>query len=233
MIRRKKMWLLFLLMFVIGCAHTDTTHIENVKFQIVDEATGEPLKNCELNICEFVYFKLKPGAPSPYLDKDADWYISTVVTDNNGIFLLDLSSIEETYIVVEPGKPYDITRFSRTSDLAGTKSVDHIRVTHFRGGLTNRIYDLRGGMVKIIAASSQTVEEPFTRILLTVRKRENELYGEAEAVMLKFQQALKESQWEKALSCCSENVKKKAKEYKSTVVFFRDVVPVEEIILLS
>lgn len=233
MVRQTYRLVLFLLMFAIGYTHADTSHLQNVKFRIVDKATGEPLRNRELNICRFVYFKLKPGVPSPYLRKDADWYITSVVTDNNGIFMLDLSSIEETHIVVEPGKPYYITKFSRTSDLAGTKSIDHVRVTHFHRGLTNRIYDLKRGMVKIIVFSDETTEEPFTEILLTVRKRENELYGEAEEVMLKFQQALQESEWEKALSYCSEKVKAKAKEYESAEAFLRDIAPVEEIIPLS
>jgi hypothetical protein len=162
------------------------------------------------------------------LDKDAEWYITSVVTDKNGVFTLNLSAIEETSIVVEPGKLYDMTRFSRTSDLAGTKSVNHIRVAYFHGGLTKRIYDLRSGMVRTIADSGETVKEPSIEILLTVRKRENEIHGKAETLMLNFQQALKDADWDKAISFCSENVKSKASDYSSTEAFFRNIVPIGE-----
>jgi hypothetical protein len=204
-----------------------------VKFKIVDRTTQDPLKNCELNICKFVYFKLKPATQSPYLDKDADWYITSVVTDENGVFMLDLSLIKETHIVIAPEKLYDTMRFSRVSDMAGTKSVDHIRVTYFSEGLTKRVYDLKKGTVKVIADSGETVEEPFTEILLTATKNENELYGEAEVVMLQFQQALKDSDWDRALGLCSENVKSKVDNYGSAEAFFRDIVPVDEVASLS
>lgn len=233
MIEQKYKIVLLLVIFLIGSGCSDTSHLKNVKFKVVDETTREPLKNRELNICKFVYFKLKLGARSPYLDKDADWYITSVVTDENGVFMLDLSSIKETHIVVEPAMPYNITRFSRASDLAGTKSVNHIRVTHFPEGLTNRIYDLRSGTAKVIADSGETMEEPFTEILLTVRKRENVLSSKAEALMFQFQQALKDSDWDKALGLCSQNVKSKVSDYSLAEAFFKEIVPVDEIASLS
>jgi len=216
--------LLVLSLICFECAHAG--YLENVKFRIVDEATQEPLKNRELNICRFVFFELKLGAPSPYLNKGAPWYITSVVTDGNGVFVLDLSAVKETHIVVEPGKPYNVTGFTRTSDLAGTKSADHIRVA-------GNIYDLRNGMVKIITGSGETEEKPFTEILLSAKKLDNELYGESRVVMLQFQQALRDSKWDEALGYCSDNVKSKANDYNSTEAFFRDVVPVEEIASLQ
>ncbi len=207
MIEQKYKIVLLLVILLIGSGCSDAGYLKNIKFRIIDQTTQEPLKNRKLNICKFVYFKLKPGARSPYLDKDADWYITSIVTDENGLFVLDLSSIKETHIVVEPGRPYDITRFSRTSDLAGTKSVDHIRVTYFQEDLTKRIYDLKGNKVKVISSSGEMVEKPFAEILLTVRKRESVLSSEAEALMFQFQQALKDSDWDKALGLCSQNVK--------------------------
>jgi hypothetical protein len=233
MYNQKYMMALLLIVFLVDFECTCNSYSENVKFKIFDEATLETLKIRELNVCKFVYFKLKPGAESPYLDEDADWYITSVVTDVNGIFELDLSSIKETHIVIEPGKPYDITRFSRTSDFAGTKSVDHIRVSYFHNGLTKRIYDLKNRSVKIITSSGETVEEPFTEILLAVRKHQSGLNNEAKSVMVQFQQALKDSDWNKGLDFCSQNVKSNVEDYNSTEAFFREVVPMDDIVSLS
>lgn len=233
MIHKKHQIALLLSIFLICSALADTGLLASVKFQIIDDATREPLKNRELNICKFFYFKLKSGTPSPYSDKAAEWYITSVVTDENGGFELDLSTIKEKHIVVQPEGPYDITRFSRTCDLTGTNSAGHIKVTYFQHGLTNRIYDLGTGKVKIITDSGMVVEEPFTEILLTTRRRENKLCSESKAVMLQFQRALKSRQWDKALGLCSENVKSKANDYDSAEAFFKDIVPVDEIVALT
>ncbi len=233
MINQKYRTALLSSIFLICFIHADTGLSVSVKFKIINDVTTEPLKNRELNICKFVYFKLKLGTPPPYSDKAAEWYITSVVTDENGGFELDLSTIKEKHIVVQPEGPYDITRFSRTSDLTGTNSVNHIKVTYFQYGLTNRIYDLGTGKVKIITDSGIVTEEPFTEILLTARRRENELCSESKAVMLQFQQALKSRQWDKVLGLCSENVKSKANDYDSTEAFFKDTMPVDEIVSLT
>jgi hypothetical protein len=230
MINQKYRTALLSFIFLICSGRSDSGILESVKFQIIDEATREPLKNCELNICKFL--TLKSGVPSPYSDKAAECYITSVVIDENGIFKLDLSPIKEKHIVVQPRELYDITRFSRTSDLIGTNSVSHVKVTYFQRGLTNKIYDLGTGEVKTITDSGEVTEEPFTEILLEVRRRENELCSESKAVMLQFQQALKSHQWEKALGLCSENVKSKADDYDSAEAFFKDIVPVDEIVSL-
>jgi hypothetical protein len=230
MINQKYRITLLLSIFLILSGRSDSDILESVKFQIIDEATREPLKNCELNICKFL--TLKPGSPSPYSDKAAEWYITSVVTDENGIFKLDLLPIKEKHIVVQPGELYRTTRFSRTSDLIGTNSANHIKVTYFQRGLTNKIYDLDTGKVKIITDSGEVTEEPFTEILLEVRRRENELCSESKAVMLQFQQALKSHHWDKALGLCSENVKSKANDYDSAEAFFKDIVPVDEFVPL-
>lgn len=223
---------LLLFILLIYFFHSDTCLLGNVKFQIIDDATREPLKNCELNICKFVLFKLKHGDQTPYLDKTANWYITSVATDENGKFELDLSSIKEKHIVVQPGELYDITRFSRTSDLTGTNSANHIKVTYFQQGLTNRIYDLSSGKVKIITDSGEVTQEPFTEILLEARKRENGLCNESRAVMFQFQQALKNHQWNKALGLCSNNVKSRANDYDSAEALFKDIVPLDELVSL-
>jgi hypothetical protein len=60
-----------------------------------------------------------------------------------------------------------------------------------------------------------------------------ELADQAKAVMLKFQQALKDSDWERALSLCSQKVKRKAKQSDSAEAFFKSVVPIQEVISFS
>ena len=131
------------------------SHLKNVKFKIIDEVTGKPLKNRELNICRFVYFKLKPGGPSPYLDKKAKWYITSVTTDDEGIFTLDLSSIDAKDIVVEPGGPYNIVRFYRKSSCGAWKKpgvLDCIGIFEERTGTRtsrNLCYDLKTKVVRI------------------------------------------------------------------------------------
>jgi len=143
-------------------------HLKYVKFRIIDN-TGEPLRNRELNICRFVCFKLAIGAPSPYLNKKEDFYIRSVTTDDNGVFILDLSSIDVMDIVVEPGPPYNIVHFWRSSDLTGTQSADHIRVVMNAG---NMIYDLKQKKVKIIPFTGESTERPYEEILLVTRNNE-------------------------------------------------------------
>jgi hypothetical protein len=53
------------------------------------------------------------------------------------------------------------------------------------------------------------------------------------AVMLQFQQALKDCDWEKALSVCSEKVRNKAKESDSAEAFFDSVVPIQQLVSIS
>jgi len=51
--------------------------------------------------------------------------------------------------------------------------------------------------------------------------------------MDQFIQALKESAWERALSCCSEKVRAEAKKYESAEMFFKAVVPIETVVTQS
>jgi hypothetical protein len=87
--------------------------------------------------------------------------------------------------------------------------------------------------------------EKFARLLYQVQEQakwtgyakagvgRRELPEPAKSVMLQFQQALKDSDWEKALSLCSEKVKRKAKQSDSAEVFFKSVVPIQEVISFS
>ena len=117
---------LFCLVFN-ACA--SDTHLAKVRFKIVAEDTGAPLTNHPLDIYYFVY-------DVPFDSKEAPWYITSVTTDSEGVFSLDLSDLEVDYIVVQPGQPYNIVRFERAADLKHTASADHIRVVRFEAGET-------------------------------------------------------------------------------------------------
>jgi len=52
-------------------------------------------------------------------------------------------------------------------------------------------------------------------------------------VMVRFQKAIKDSDWEKALTYCSEKIKSKAEGYDSIETFFKYVLPIDEIAALS
>lgn len=138
---------------------------------MVEEATGRPLQNRQLDIYRFVRSKL---GHEDYTSKDVDYYIASVSTDGNGIFSLDLSSIDAMDIIIQPGKPYNTLRFERSSDIGHTTSADHIRVVRFEPGTTrvtsNMIYDLKRKVVKIIPISGKAVEEPYTEVVLVAQK---------------------------------------------------------------
>ncbi|MBN1972873.1 MAG: M48 family metalloprotease [Sedimentisphaerales bacterium] len=79
------------------------------------------------------------------------------------------------------------------------------------------------------SASGQSVKPK-----LTIKSHEaNGANKEAEALMGKFQQALKDSDFEKAISLCSQKVQSFAKKYQPLEDFFNDVVPIEKIKALS
>jgi len=60
-----------------------------------------------------------------------------------------------------------------------------------------------------------------------------DLCGWADAVLYRFQLAIKDSNWERALSLCSKPVRAKAKEWESTKAFFTAFMPIEQITGLS
>lgn len=60
-----------------------------------------------------------------------------------------------------------------------------------------------------------------------------DLCGWADAVLYRFQLALKDCDWERALSLCSKAVRAKAKEWESAEAFFTDFMPIEQITELS
>lgn len=155
----------FLCFGLAGCL--SDSHLSAVKFKIVEFDTGNPLKDCHLDIYRFAY-------DVHFESKETDLYITSVTTDSQGVFSLDLSKINVSYTVVQPGKQYGIVRFERSSDLSHTKSTDHIRIVGSTPGKIsfagNAIYDLKRRVVKIVPFSGATEKEPYTKILLVVRK---------------------------------------------------------------
>jgi hypothetical protein len=152
----------WLLCFALG-ACASGAHLSDVRFRIVAQDSGQPLRNRPLDIYDFVY-------DVQYDSQDAPWYITSVTTDGEGVFSLDLSRVDVGHIVVQPGQPYNIVRFERASDLRHTGSASHIRVVRFRAGETrvesNAIYDLERQTVQIIPISGDTREESYAEILL-------------------------------------------------------------------
>jgi hypothetical protein len=152
----------WLLSFALGACASDV-HLSDVRFRIVAQDSGTPLANRPLDIYRFVY-------DVRYDSKDAPWYITSVTTDDEGLFSLDLSDIDSGHIVVQPGQPYNIVRFERASDVRHTPSAGHIRVVRSKAGETrvesNAIYDLERRTVQIVPISGDAWEEPYTEILL-------------------------------------------------------------------
>ena len=121
---------------LVQAVEEDTSHLKNVKFKVIDEANGEPLRNYELNIFKFVFELKFVQGYSPYSGKGSDFYITSVTTNNNGIFTLDLSSIDTMDFVIGPEEPYYIQSFGCSSGLSHTKSVSHLRIVKFKPGTT-------------------------------------------------------------------------------------------------
>jgi hypothetical protein len=151
---------------LVHSACASSAHLSGVQFRIIAEDSGEPLRTHNLDIYRFVY-------DVQFDSKEAPWYITSATTDDNGIFCLDLSGMDATYTVIQPGEPYGIVRFERASDLRHTTSADHVRVVRFEAGDThvesNAIYDVKRQVVRIIPTSGDAWEEPYTEILLVAQ----------------------------------------------------------------
>lgn len=149
---------------LIGSAECiSDSYLSGVKFKIIEDRTGNPLKNHYIEIYRFAY-------DVHFNSKESNFYITSVTTDSQGVFSLDLSKIDTQEIVIQPGKPYNIVIFDRSSDLAHTKSIDHIRVT---GNGGNAIYNLKNKIVQIIPFHPDYGNkriESYKEILLTTTK---------------------------------------------------------------
>ena len=174
---KHNIFFLTLLVIIAGCKNTETAHLRNVKFKIVEEVSNQPLKNTELNICRFVDFKLQAGGKELYMTRDKTWFLTSVKTDENGVFFLHLSRMKVTDIVVAPPEPYVYTRFELNADLADINALGHVRVVRFEPGSTsvtaNLIYNLKTMMVRNIPISGEKAQqETFEEILLSVKKKQ-------------------------------------------------------------
>ena len=153
-----------------------TADLTSVVFRIVSEQDQSPLSHRELLVFDgrpedvvFEFVKTKASIQEHYL--------GSVTTDANGGFTLDLSDSSVTEIVVQPGPPYDIVRFERSSDIAHTKSLYHVRMVRFvketRQVSRNDIYDIKRQMVKQIGLNKSEVEMPSQELLLIAQVREH------------------------------------------------------------
>ncbi len=91
---------------------------------------------------------------------------------------------------------------------------------------------------KIIDKRSKTYSRPIDHlktdtINIMIESGRSLLPEQPAAIMAKFQRGLRQKDWEKSLSYCSNKVKAKATEYESTKAFFNNVLPIEEITSLS
>ncbi len=84
---------------------------------------------------------------------------------------------------------------------------------------------IAAGIVIVIASTAYVQAAGETK-----RERKPlEAPKDAAALLGEFQKALKEADWQKALSLCTEEVKAKAAGYESLEAFFKDFVPMKEI----
>lgn len=157
---------------VAGCQETgrkEHADLASVKFRIVSQADESPLPSRELYIFDgrvedavFEFVKTKATSQGHYL--------TSVTTDGQGCFTLDLSDNALTAIVIQPSPPYDVVEFERASDTRHTKSAFHIRLVRFQKGtrkvVRNDIYDLRRGTVKQIGINGSGKEGPFEEVLI-------------------------------------------------------------------
>jgi len=103
----------------------------------------------------------------------------------------------------------------------GAKEVDVLSAT----------FDKRETAVRVLY---QRQKKPkWTKFTAYSINRYVHVCGRADTVLYKFQRALKESDWDRALLCCSRLVRAKAKEYDSAEAFFKDFVPILQITRLS
>jgi len=156
---------------ILGCRDSTETRLElrSVRFRIVAERDEKPLANRELRVFDrraedVVLEFVRTRAVSQ------GYYLTSVTTDNDGLFTLDLSDTRITDFAIQPGPPNDIVRFERASDVGHTKSPYHIRVVRFEKGTQqvarNDIYDLRRATVRRIHIAGGEEQASYREILL-------------------------------------------------------------------
>ena len=91
---------------------------------------------------------------------------------------------------------------------------------------------------KILDERAKTYSEPIENVKtdainVFIQPGRALLPEKSNKVMIRFQKAVRSSDWVKALEYCSKKIKSKAEKYDSTETFFNDVLPIDKIIALS
>jgi aspartate carbamoyltransferase regulatory subunit len=91
---------------------------------------------------------------------------------------------------------------------------------------------------RVLDEQAKTYSEPIDRVKtdaidVWIEPGQPLLPEMADKAMIRFQKAVRDSDWVKAIEYCSKKIKLKAKEYDSAEAFFEDVVPIDEIKKLS
>ena len=164
-----------LLIALYGCKsggrpENQPINLSNVPF-VLTTAIGAPVANAMV----VVYDGRVEDGSFPYdiaESKRRSYFLTTVETDAQGMFCLDLSDPALTEVILRPGEQYRIIHFRRESDLSHTKSVDHVRVDQ-------RIYDISRTIVTEFRhvgfadgkPSYEKIESPFESIELVAKAR--------------------------------------------------------------
>lgn len=151
-----------------GCMTLDS-ELANVPFRLVS-TRGEPLAQRRVVIFGTVYDR--PHFPyDERLCRELSYYHSTVYTDQDGRFTLNMADLPVADIVLQPGPPQEVITLGRASGVGETPSPDIIRVVRTDAGSAgvreSHVYDLRRGVVRIIPVSGdRVVEKEFREVIL-------------------------------------------------------------------
>jgi hypothetical protein len=70
----------------------------------------------------------------PYDSRDVPWHNTSVTTDDDGVFSLDLADLDVGFIVYQLGQPYIAVRPEGASLLRHTGSAAHISLVRSKAG---------------------------------------------------------------------------------------------------
>ncbi|MBC8481617.1 MAG: hypothetical protein H8D47_03025, partial [Planctomycetes bacterium] len=145
---------------------------KKVYFRIFEAAEWAPLKNHKLDIYYYTFYK-PDKEKSPYRSKDANNYITSVTTDENCYFGLNLSQLEVRDIVVQPEGPYEAIILSRRTK-QGRKSADHISVSFINRYqlpiISNKYCNLKHKEENSIFDEEKAEQKIFSGMRLEARK---------------------------------------------------------------
>ncbi len=152
--------LVVLILFSVMYYHAEAgeLYLENIRFKLVDKNTGELLKYSTIDFCYFVY--------DAVCQMNEKWHIAEATTDQNGVFVLNLSRVSKPETNIKAVRIMfrvrDVDKcgsFEFSSNLAHMNSPFHIRVfasapdiASFAG---NSIYNLKNKRVRTIPFSDK------------------------------------------------------------------------------